>query len=122
MELDTAVRNNSNICIIISNNAAWSIETHDQKLNYGNRVYGTKLRHSNYATLAKGMGAFGIRIENPKKLYGAIKKALENTPSVVDVITSSLVLSSDAKKGLGFVSKYQALDEWNEKEIYYRKR
>ena len=122
MELDTAVRNNSNICIIISNNAAWSIETHDQKLNYGNRVYGTKLKHSNYATLAKGMGAFGIRIENPKKLYGAIKKALENTPSVVDVITSSLVLSSDAKKGLGFVSKYQALDEWNEKEIYYRKR
>ena len=32
MELDTAVRNKSNICIIISNNAAWNIETHDQKL------------------------------------------------------------------------------------------
>ena len=49
MEIDTAVKNNSNICVIISNNGGWNIEKHDQRLNYGNRVYATSLAHSDYA-------------------------------------------------------------------------
>ncbi len=120
MELDTAVRNKSNICVIISNNAGWNIETHDQKLNYGNRVYGTSLRYTNYARVAEGLGAFGIRVEKPEDLEKSIKLALDNTPSVVDVVTSSSVLSSDALKGLGFVPKYQALDVWDNLEKKYR--
>ena len=120
MELDTAVRNKSNICVIISNNAGWNIETHDQKLNYGNRVYGTSLRYTNYAKVAEGLGAFGIRVEKPEDLEKSIKIALDNTPSVVDVVTSSSVLSSDALKGLGFVPKYQALDVWDNLEKKYR--
>ena len=77
MELDTAVRNKFNICIIISNNGAWNIETLDQKLNYGNRVYGTTLRHTNYAKMAEGIGVFGIRVEKPEKLEQSIDKALK---------------------------------------------
>ena len=73
MELDTAVRNNSNICVIISNNAGWNIETHDQRLNYGNRTYGTSLRHTNYAKVAEGLGAYGIRVEKPEDLEKSIK-------------------------------------------------
>ncbi|MBJ56818.1 MAG: acetolactate synthase [Rickettsiales bacterium] len=122
MELDTAIRNNSNICIIISNNAAWNIETHDQRLNYGNRVYGTTLRDSNYAVLAKGLGLFSVRVEKAEKLRSSIELALKNTPSVVDVVTSSNIISSDAKKGLGLVPKYQALEVWNNLEEEYRKR
>lgn len=122
IEIDTAVRNKSNICIIISNNAAWNIETHDQKLNYGNRVYGTTLKHSNYAKMASSLGAYGVRVEKPEELKEAIEKALKFTPSVVDVITSSLVMSSDAKKGLGFVPNYQALDVWDELEKEYRNK
>ncbi len=120
MELDTAVRNKSNICIIISNNAAWNIETHDQRLNYGNRVYGTTLRNTNYAKMAEGLGVFSKRVENPEELEKDISEALKNTPSVVDVITSSTVLSSDAVKGLGFVPKYHALDVWDDLEKKYR--
>ncbi len=122
MEIDTAVRNKSNICIIVSNNAAWNIETHDQRINYGKRVYGTTLRHSNYADLAKSLGAYGVRVENAKSLKKAIKHALKNTPSVVDVITSSTVMSSDAKKGLGLVPDFQALEVWNELEELYRNK
>ncbi|MDA9558389.1 hypothetical protein N9R86_00275 [Alphaproteobacteria bacterium] len=47
---------------------------------------------------------------------------MQNTPSVVDVITSSTILSSDAIKGLGFVRKYQALDVWDDLELEYRKK
>ncbi len=120
MEIDTAVRNKSNICVIISNNSAWNIETHDQKLNYGNRVYGTTLRDTNYARMAVALGAYGVRVDDPEKLEESIEKAIKNTPSVVDVITSSSVLSSDAIKGLGFVPKYQALDIWDDLENKYR--
>ena len=70
--------------------------------------------------MAEGLGAFGIRVEKPEKLEQSINLALRNTPSVVDVITSSTVLSSDAIKGLGFVPNYQALDIWNDLEKKYR--
>ncbi len=122
MEIDTAVKNNSNICIIISNNGGWNIEKHDQRLNYGNRVYATSLAHSDYAALAKSLGAYGVRVEDPEKLEQALSEALNNTPSVVDVITSSTILSSDAIKGLGFVPRYQALDVWDDMEIEFRKK
>ena len=122
MEIDTAVKNNSNICVVISNNGGWNIEKHDQRLNYGNRVYATSLAHSDYAALAKSLGAYGVRVEDPEKLEQALSEALNNTPSVVDVITSSTILSSDATKGLGFVPKYQALDVWDDMEIEFRKK
>ena len=122
MEIDTAVKNKSNICVIISNNGGWNIEKHDQRLNYGNRVYATSLPYCNYAALAKSLGAYGVRVEDPNKLQHALSKALQNTPSVVDVITSSTILSSDAIKGLGFVRKYQALDVWDDMEIEFRKK
>jgi len=122
MEIDTAVKNNSNICVVISNNGGWNIEKHDQRLNYGNRVYATSLAHSDYAALANSLGAYGVRVEDPEKLEQALSEALKNTPSVVDVITSSTILSSDATKGLGFVPKYQALDVWDDMEIEFRKK
>ena len=59
-------------------------------------------------------------MENPEQLEKDISEALKNTPSVVDVITSSTVLSSDAVKGLGFVPKYHALDVWDDLENKYR--
>jgi len=59
-------------------------------------------------------------VEKPEDLEKSIALALKNTPSVVDVITSSSVLSSDAIKGLGFVPKYQALDIWDNLEKKYR--
>ncbi len=121
LEIDTAVRNKSNICIIISNNAGWNIESHDQRINYGNRVYGTSLKHSNYAQLAESLGAFGLRVEDPDDLKAAIKKAIKRTPSVIDVVTSATVMSSDAKKGLGLVPDYQALETWDNMEKEFRK-
>ena len=116
MEIDTAVRHGAKPVIIISNNAAWNIESFDQDENYGGRVVGTKLRHSDYAGMARSMGLHGERVEDPAELKGAITRALENAPAVVDVVTSQTVPSSDAKKGLGFVPDYQPLIAWNEAE------
>ena len=46
----------------------------------------------------------------------ALRRALDNAPAVVDVVTSQRVISSDARKGLGFVPDYQALTAWDEAE------
>jgi acetolactate synthase-1/2/3 large subunit len=116
MEIDTAVRHGAKVVFIVSNNAAWNIERLDQELNYGGRVIGTTLRHSDYAALARALGASGERVENAADLPGALERALLSAPALVDVVTSQTVVSSDAQKGLGFVPDFQALTAWDEAE------
>ena len=116
MEIDTAVRHGAKAVFIVSNNAAWNIERFDQELNYGGRVIGTTLRHSDYAAMARAFGAHGERVEKPEDLVGAVERAIANAPAVVDVVTSQTVVSSDARKGLGFVPDYQPLTAWDDAE------
>jgi acetolactate synthase-1/2/3 large subunit len=116
MEIDTAVRHGAKAVFVVSNNAAWNIERLDQEMNYGGRVVGTTLRHSNYAAMARALGAHGERVEDPAELAGALRRALANAPALVDVVTSQTVISSDARKGLGYVPDYQPLTAWDEAE------
>src|SRR5262245_3467219 len=116
MEIDTAVRHGAKVVFIVSNNAAWNIERLDQEQNYGGRVVGTTLRHSDYAALARALGASGERVEKAADLPGAIQRALRSAPALVDVVTSQTVVSSDAQKGLGFVPDFQALTAWDDAE------
>ena len=116
MEIDTAVRHGARAVFIVSNNAAWNIERLDQRDNYGGRIVGTTLRHSDYAGMARALGLHAERVEDPAELAGALRRALDNAPSVVDVVTSQTVVSSDAKKGLGFVPDFQPLTAWDEAE------
>jgi acetolactate synthase-1/2/3 large subunit len=116
MEIDTAVRHGAKCVFIVSNNAAWNIERLDQELNYGGRVVGTTLRHSDYAGMARALGLHGERVEKPEDLKPALQRAMQNAPALVDVVTSQTVISSDAQKGLGFVPDYQALTAWDEAE------
>jgi acetolactate synthase-1/2/3 large subunit len=116
MEIDTAVRHGAKAVFIVSNNAAWNIERYDQEANYGGRVIGTTLRHSDYAAMARALGAHGERVEQPGELPGALARALERAPAVVDVVTSQAVVSSDARKGLGYVPDFQPLTAWDDAE------
>lgn len=120
MEIDTAVRHGAKAVFIVSNNAAWNIERYDQQENYGGRVVGTTLRHSDYAAMARAFGAHGERVEDPDMIEAALKRALENAPALIDVVTSQQAVSSDARKGLGFVPDYQPLTTWDEAEQHRR--
>jgi acetolactate synthase I/II/III large subunit len=116
MEIDTAVRHSAKAVFIVSNNAAWNIERYDQEANYGGRVVGTTLRHSDYAAMARALGAHGERVEDPGRLVEALRRALANAPALVDVVTSQSAISSDARKGLGFVPDFQPLTAWDDAE------
>jgi len=116
MEIDTAVRHGANAVFIVSNNAAWNIERYDQEANSCCRVVGTTLRHSDYAAVARALGAHGERVEDAAKLADALRRALANAPALVDVVTSQAAVSSDARKGLGFVPDFQPLTAWDDAE------
>jgi len=119
MEIDTAVRHGAKIVVIVANNRAWNIERYDQLENYG-MVVGTELRDSDYAAMARGLGAHGERVTDPGELAGALERALANAPALLDVVVTRDAASPDAGKGLGYVPDYQALTPWNDKEIERR--
>jgi acetolactate synthase-1/2/3 large subunit len=116
MEIDTAVRHSARCVLVVANNAAWNIERYDQEMNYEGRVVGTTLRHSDYAALARALGAHGERVEDPAELAPALRRALDNAPALLDVVVTRDAVSSDAKKGLGFVPDYQPLTDWDAAE------
>jgi len=118
-EIDTAVRHGARIVVIVSNNRAWNIERYDQAENYG-LVVGTELRDSDYAAMARALGAHGERVTDAADLPDAIRRALEHAPAVVDVVTTQDAPSPDSGKGLGYVPDYQALTPWNDAEIERR--
>ena len=116
MEIDTAVRHGAKCVFVVSNNAAWNIERIDQEMNYGGRVVGTTLRHSDYAAMARALGLHGERVEKAEDVRPALQRALHNAPALVDVVTSQSAMSSDAQKGLSLVPDFQALTAWDDAE------
>lgn len=116
MELETAVREGAPIVVVVANNSAWNIERVDQVKNYGGKVLGTELSASDYSQLARSLGAHGERVLNQEDLDGALARALQNAPAVVDVRISREPESADTKGGLALVPPAQALVGWDRSE------
>ena len=119
MELDTAVRHNAPLLVVVANNGAWAIEVRDQIESYG-KVVGTRLKFCDYAAMAKGLGLYAERVERAEDLNGAIERALANRPALLDVLVTPEAVSSDAKSGLAWVPDLQALGTWDEAEQQWR--
>ena len=62
------------------------------------------------------MDLHAVTVEKPEDMPGALERALKNAPALIDVVTSQSVISSDARKGLGFVPDFQALTAWDDAE------
>lgn len=108
MEMDTAVRHQAPVLIIVANNGSWAIEVRDQIESYGH-VVGTRLRFSDYAAMARGLGLHAERVERAADLPVAIERALAHRPALLDVLVTPDAISSDAKSGLAWVPDLQAL-------------
>jgi thiamine pyrophosphate-dependent acetolactate synthase large subunit-like protein len=86
MELDTAVRHQLGIVVVISNNGGWGGGNHDSP--------GSNLGFTNYDRLADVFGAWGARVTEPDEIKPALTDALEfarrhRKPAIVNVITSA---------------------------------
>ncbi len=119
MEIDTAVRHNAPVLIVVANNGSWAIEVRDQQENYG-QVVGTHLQFADHAAMARAFGMFALRVENPEELPAAIEEAMANRPALLDVVVTPEAASSDAKSGLAWVPDLQALEAWDKMEKEWR--
>ncbi len=124
IEVDTAVRHQAPVLIVVANNGAWQIEVHDQTVTYG-KVVGTRLQFSDHATMARAFGMHAERVETEEQLRPAIERALAETrtqrrPALLDVVVTPEAVSSDAKTGLAWVPDLQPLAAWNDAEQKWR--
>jgi thiamine pyrophosphate-dependent acetolactate synthase large subunit-like protein len=85
MELDTAVRNQLPVLVVVSNNAGWTARAK------GMHVPGRELGHVRYDQVAQGLGAYGELVEDPKAIRPALERAVKEVekgkPALLNVIT-----------------------------------
>ena len=87
MELATAVENKANITIVVMNDLKYGMIWHMQNLWHKGRHTGVDLASPDFAAVAQGFGARGIRVEDPSDLPLALKEALSSdNVSLVDVL------------------------------------
>ncbi|TFG24895.1 MAG: thiamine pyrophosphate-binding protein [Promethearchaeota archaeon] len=108
-ELETAVRLNLPIIIVIANNSCWGMIKNNQKTNLEKRYCDVDLPAINYAEIAKSFGCHGEKIENPEDIKPAIQRAIESKkPTVIDV-DIAFERSPPAMKIVGFYKKNKGL-------------
>ncbi len=91
-ELDVALRNGINTVTVINNNGSLNQERDLVEAVYGGAERGSdqlwKLSELDFAAMAQSMGCFGVRVDQPSELAGALDQALNcGLPAVVDVTT-----------------------------------
>ena len=87
MEIDTAVRNNINIKIIIGCDSVWGIDYH-QQVEFFNNPVATNLNFVNYENIAKSVGAYGDLVESKAELPSKLQKFLDHEgPGILNIRT-----------------------------------
>ncbi|TGQ77297.1 MULTISPECIES: thiamine pyrophosphate-binding protein [unclassified Mesorhizobium] len=85
-ELETAVRENIPITVVIYNDVSFGALRIFQQRQYGDRQLGSSYGDTDFVKLAEAYGARGIRVEDPKDLKAALEQALAaDVVTVVDV-------------------------------------
>lgn len=86
--------------IVIFNNGSYGFVELEMKA-VGILEFGTEMDNPDFAKMAEAAGVFGIRVENPEDLEGAIKKAFNHQgPAVIDVRVNRFELSMPPKIAL----------------------
>ncbi len=91
MELDTMVRHNLPVKIVLGNNAIWGIDWQIQKGLFGRPVW-TNLLPTRWDKVAEGLGAKGERVAEPQDLLPALERAFAyDGPALVDVEVAPVI-------------------------------
>ena len=74
-ELDTAVRFNLPLIVIVGNDGGWGIERELQRGRYGERTVACELRHTRYDLVMEGFGGEGAHVTRLEDLGPALDRA-----------------------------------------------
>jgi len=90
-DLETARRLGANFILVVVNNAASGYVKALQHSMYGAGHYqSSDLAETDYAAVARAMGCKGMRVEDPKDLGAAFRRAIaeRDAPTVIDVVVT----------------------------------
>jgi len=89
MDVETAVREQIPILTLLLNNSAMG--NYEQHIPKASERYGTKFLTGNYSDVARGLGAYAQRVEQPGEITPALERAIRATrdgkPALVEFIT-----------------------------------
>ncbi|MEV6738307.1 pyruvate dehydrogenase [Streptomyces sp. NPDC051104] len=93
----TLVQYDLPVKVVVFNNSSLSMVELEMMVS-GLPSYGTATKNPDFAAVARACGAYGIRVEKPKQLAGALKDAFRHKgPALVDVVTDPHALSIPPK-------------------------
>jgi acetolactate synthase-1/2/3 large subunit len=95
MEINTAIRFNLPIVIVVSNDLGWGMIRHSQSLKFGPGVnVATELGSFPYHAVVDAMGGYGQYVEKPGDIRAALERAFASGKvSLINVMTDPDVIS-----------------------------
>lgn len=101
MDLDTLVRHDLPVVVVVGNNSAWGLEKHPMRSLYGYDVLADLAPGTRYDEVARALGADGELVSAPAELGAALDRALAaGAPYVVNVLTDPEVAYPRSTTGL----------------------
>ncbi|MET9532863.1 pyruvate dehydrogenase [Streptomyces sp. NPDC006649] len=102
----TLVQHDLPVKVVVFNNSALGMVELEMMVG-GLPAYGTTHQHSDFAAIARAAGAYGVRVEKPKQLAGALTDAFKHKgPALVDVVTDPNALSIPPRISADMVSGF----------------
>ncbi len=109
-EIDTAVRHNKQIVVVISNDCQWGMVRHEQQLNENYDVCSKLSEDTRYDKYAESLGAYGELVTEPEEIKPALSRAFDSgLPAVLDVRTDPSIMSFADYRGLELRNKLAEL-------------
>ncbi|KOG36283.1 MULTISPECIES: pyruvate dehydrogenase [Streptomyces] len=91
--------------IVFDNSSLGMVEL--EMLVAGLPSYGTTNKNPDFAAIARAAGAYGVRVEKPKQLAGALRDAFKHKgPALVDIVTDPNALSIPPKISADMVAGF----------------
>jgi acetolactate synthase-1/2/3 large subunit len=92
MDVDSLVRHNLPVVIIVGNNGIWGLEKHPMQFLYGYDVAADLRPGTRYDEVVRALGGDGETVTDPRELGAALDRAFESgVPYLVNVITDPAV-------------------------------
>ena len=88
MDVDTLVRHDLPVVMVMGNNSAWGLEKGPMQMIYGYDVVADLQQETRYDEVVKALGGAGETVSDPRQIGPAIDRAFaSNVPYLVNVIT-----------------------------------
>ncbi|HEU4811600.1 MAG TPA: acetolactate synthase [Nocardioides sp.] len=88
MDVDTLVRHDLPVVMVMGNNSAWGLEKGPMQMLYGYDVVADLAPRTAYDEVVRALGGAGETVTDPRQIGGALDRAFESgVPYLVNVIT-----------------------------------